>query len=329
MTPDGSIVVGYTVGVPSADGFRWTAAGGLERIGGVGAYAISRDGKTIVGSTRRDQYFREIAAIWEGGTKWRELGGVPGGRPDPLTGLLSTPYDVSGDGSVIVGLAYDENFKAVGFRWEEKTGMVNLGPFGLGSQQSALAVSADGKVVVGRDRDLNNSVTPAGYRGYVYFDGQMHPLHAFGWAGEARATNGVGSIIVGQGQPASTASSVTGGGTTYLYTAWDGRFQELGAVWPGMPGSNLEEYSSRPYRVSDDGSVVVGETGGAFTQFAMIWTAGTGMVYMHDYLTRSGVTAHQGWTLSGAYYVSPDGRLVAGFGTNPQGIPDSWIVTLR
>ena len=65
MSADRTIVVGQTIGLPLTDGFRWTAAGGLERIGGTGAYSISRDGKTIVGSVR-DQNLREVAAIWQG-----------------------------------------------------------------------------------------------------------------------------------------------------------------------------------------------------------------------------------------------------------------------
>ena len=325
MSADGSIIVGeFGPGMP--DGFRWTATGGLERIGGVTTAAISRDGKVIVGSVR-DQLLRQVAAIWQSGRNWRQLGGVPGGRPDLLTGILSTAYDVSGDGSVIVGLAYDEGFRPVGFRWEEKTGMVNIGPQGLGFQQSALSVSADGKNVVGFDKDKYNIIISNQYRGFVYYSGQLHLLHPWGWVGEARKTNDVGSIIVGRGPLGYAAPALAG--TTYRYTAWDGRFEDLGAVWPGMPGINLDEYVSLPRGMSDDGSIVAGETGGVNTQFAMIWTPETRMVYMHDYLTSKGVTTHQGWVLTSAWYVSPDGRVVAGHGLDPRGVPDSWIVTLR
>ena len=113
-----------------------------------------------------------------------------------------------------------------------------------------------------------------------------------------------------------------------MFTAWDGNFQDLGAVWIGSPGINLEEYQSKPFGVSDYGTVVVGETGGVNTEFAMIWTPETGMLYLHDYLTRNGVTAHQNWVLSEASYVSPNGLVIAGIGKNPQGITESWIVTL-
>ena len=325
ISADRTIIVGQMIGLPLTDGFRWTAAGGLERIGGTGAYGISRDGRTIVGSVR-DQNLREIAAIWQGGTTWRQLGGVPGGRPDPIKGILSTANSVSADGSVIVGLAYDENLRAVGFRWTEATGMVNLGPSGKGDQQTALAVSANGSVIVGRDKDSRNLVTPGGFRGYVHYDGELHLLHAFGWAGAALRTNHDGSIIVGEGPPIN--ASAAHGGTMYRYTAWDGRFYDLGAVWPGIPLNNVEEYQSRPYGLSDDGSIVAGETGGVNTTYAMIWTEESGAVYLHEYLTSKGVTAHQGWYLQAVYYVSPDGKVLAGYGTNPRNVPESWIVTL-
>src|ERR1051325_3901785 len=53
MSADGSVAVGNYGGGSNADGFRWTAAGGVELIGLQGGFLnplISRDGTTIVGS---------------------------------------------------------------------------------------------------------------------------------------------------------------------------------------------------------------------------------------------------------------------------------------
>jgi hypothetical protein len=38
------------------------------------------------------------------------------------------------------------------------------------------------------------------------------------------------------------------------------------------------------------------------------------MISMSDYLTQAGVTDHRGWLLLRAVYVSPDGRVIAGYG---------------
>jgi hypothetical protein len=175
---------------------------------------------------------------------------------------------------------------------------------------------------VGFDKDNTALSVPNAWRGFVHYDGGLHLIHAFGSAGEATKTNDVGSTIVGQGPPLGKS------GTTYMYTAWDGKFEDLGAVWPGSPGINIQEYQSKPFGVSDDASVVVGETGAVDGRYAMIWTRETGMLYMREYLARNGVTAHQNWILTESRYVSPNGKVIAGNGRNPQGLPESWIVTL-
>ena len=107
MSADGSVVVGILLGtstVPNPTGnqaFRWTAAGGAETIGGhMDTVSISRDGRTIVGAALDAQGIKN-AAVWQGGTNWKLLGGVPGGVPQEL--VLSVAYGVSGDGSVVVG----------------------------------------------------------------------------------------------------------------------------------------------------------------------------------------------------------------------------------
>ena len=117
---------------------------------------------------------------------------------------------------------------------------------------------------------------------------------------------------------------------TYLYTAWDGRYQDLGAVFYSelSPADALREYTSVPNGVSDDGGVVVGRTG-VNLQSAYVWTPATGMLRVSEYLTNTGVKDHLGWQLTVAQYVSPDGKRIAGTGFDPQLVAYSWIVSLR
>jgi len=68
-------------------------------------------------------------AIWQGGTNWKLLRGVPGGVPQGS--VLSQDYGVSGDGSVVVGIAYLPSSRQLGtefhgFRWDAVSGMVTL-----------------------------------------------------------------------------------------------------------------------------------------------------------------------------------------------------------
>ena len=55
------------------------------------------------------------------------------------------------------------------------------------------------------------------------------------------------------------------------------------------------------------------------------------MVSMKDYLAYADVTAHLTWNLKRAHWVSPDGRVVIGYGQKAGGGPRirSWIATLR
>src|SRR4051794_5641052 len=97
ISGDGTIVVGsYSQGGAA---WRWTEAGGLERLGGrapaVSEVRISRDGRTIVYADT-DQAGFVSTAIWQGGQNWRTLGGVPAGAPGGYDDkALSVGYGVS------------------------------------------------------------------------------------------------------------------------------------------------------------------------------------------------------------------------------------------
>jgi probable HAF family extracellular repeat protein len=329
MSADGTVVVGMFVAGPKANtAFRWTAAGGLEEIGGnMDTVRISRDAKTIVGSTLDSQGIRN-AAIWMGGKNWRVLGGVPGGVPGEISagGSLSQALGVSADGSVIVGSANVASQLVHAFRWDALNGMVDLGTMVRNESSYATGVSANGKAIVGWTGNPGVAVHVGDTRsGVVFVDGIARLLHSYGWAGTAYATNDVGSTIVGRYHP-SDASSTTETSTTWRWSAWDGKLEDLGAV-PLKPGVNRSEYTSQPYGLSDTGDVVVGVSG-AFQRSAAMWTPATAMVSVADFLTANGVTSHRGWDLRLANYVSPNGKTIAGTGFNPQAIAESWIVTL-
>jgi probable HAF family extracellular repeat protein len=337
MSADGSVIVGFYDSPTDTTAFRWTASGGIELIGVPRMFSdvrIARDGKTIIG-TVPDSRGCATAAVWQGGTTWKLLDSFPGVVPSE-TNMCSNATAVSGDGSVIVGAASVSRTKVVAFRWDATNGMRNLGTFddGDNSVSRPYAVSADGRTIVGWDYKEGfrppgaAGVAMNGRRGAIWWDGKQRLVHAFGWAGEAWATNHEGSIIVGQFHPIDQFNNLSGA-STYKYTAWDGHFEDLGAVFVPI-GGDQRNYISQPFAMSDDGSVIVGEAGW-LEKRAMIWTQTTGMVYMSDFLTGIGVNDHVGWTLLKAHYVSPDGRTIAGFGQRPGGGPSirSWILTLR
>jgi uncharacterized membrane protein len=318
ISGDGSVVVGSRTpqGGPL---FRWTAAEGVVNIGGFGQLArISRDGRTIV-STAKGPDGVVSAAIWQGGTSWRVLGGLPGQKP--LDNKLSTAYSVSGDGSIIVGLLYTSPAHA--FRWDAVNGMVDLGSI-HGRNSRANWISADGHVIVGWDEDptQQTGLFYDVWRGAIWWSGIESLIHPFGWIGPAEATNGSGSIIVGRGHPAAPRHA-------YMYTAWNGQVEDLGALDRGLtPGAQRENDTSGAFAVSDDPSIVVGESG-LTPPAAFIWTPQEGMVSLLDYLKERGATGLDRWWLLGAGSIAPDGKTVAGTGINPDGDVEGWVAILE
>lgn len=195
VSGDGEIVVGNY----SGEAYRWTAQGGMQGLGGLydnndsAANAISTDGLVIVGSGSTGMINFPTEAF-----HWTTLQGMQGlGFLDTSESNWSYAYDVSVDGSVVVGYChhriptvdeYDEAFiwtlsngmtrigmgKAyavsddgeviigisageIVFRWTDETGMVDLGYSG-----TVADISANGSIIVG------SSFSPSGSRAYVW-----------------------------------------------------------------------------------------------------------------------------------------------------------------
>ena len=145
----------------------------------------------------------EEAAIWTGGKSWRLLGSV---RPNaqPCDALLSSAFGTNDDGRVVVGLAWDGCSYARAFRWEEATGMVDLGSLS-GASTRANGVSGDGRVVVGWE-------APTGFReGAKWVDGRQELI---------KGPTGIG----GRGLYAPTATAPSSPGRTATRpTPWAAR----------------------------------------------------------------------------------------------------------
>ena len=100
----------------------------------------------------------------------------------------------SPDASVIVGLGWNGCSYAHGFRWQEATGMADLGTSVPDRSTRANAVSEEGRVIVG----WQDAAT--GFRqGARWVDGRQELFTGpHGAVGEAHGTNADGSLVVGQ-----------------------------------------------------------------------------------------------------------------------------------
>ena len=290
----------------SGGAFHWMPTAGAEAIGGTQGIAISRDGKTVVGRAL-DPNGKENAALWQGGAEWRLLGSFTSDA-QPCDLLLSGAFGASDDGNVVVGLGWNGCRHAHAFRWEESTGMVDLGSSNSRSTR-ANNVSGDGRVVVGWQEH------ETGFRqGAKWVNGVQELFRGpSGFVGEAFAANRDGSFIVGTNcDPANSLGPATG---------WS--WTPAGGI-TCFPVERPRSLRDLPYSVfmmatSDDGRVIGGAFSFGLDSEALIWLDGQ-VHFLRDYLRENGVPdAFPDWVNSGFVLgVTSDGRTLVGYGAGPR-----------
>jgi probable HAF family extracellular repeat protein len=318
VSATGAVLVGTLDG---GGGFYWMPTTGVISNGGASAANVSRDGRTIVGSAADARGIQQ-AAIWQRAAEWQLLGSFgPSAAPCDLS--LSSAADTSSDGRVVVGQARNGCNLSHAFRWEESTGIVDLGSSVAGRGSSARAVSGDGKVVVGWQERADGV-----RQGARWVDGRQELVPApagsiSGFVGDANATNSDGSIVVGRicrfGNPLDQSA--------WVWTPGDGtRCLPAPSLIPSPGPAIITDAKG----LSDDGRIVGGRQGVASStdQNAVIWIDGTPS-YLKDYLQANGIPdAFQGWINTGEITdVSPDGRILVGYGA-PLGGFRGYIVVL-
>jgi probable HAF family extracellular repeat protein len=259
---------------------------------------VSADGSVIVGT------WGSQAMRWTQETGFVGLGDFPGG----LFGSWANA--VSADGSVVVGLGSIEvciphfgcGSQSVPFRWTQASGMVRLmiavPPWDL---------SADGSVIVGGSGEAVRWTQATGSVGLGDLPGGEVRSSAYGVSAD-------GSVIVGYG-------TSDAGVEAFRWTP-DSGMVGLG-ILPGYGFSSAQD-------VSSDGSLVVGSFGFEGTYAGtFIWDASHGMRNLSDVLINLGLgDSLAGWSLDFASAISADGRVIVGYGTNPDGNTEAWIARL-
>jgi probable HAF family extracellular repeat protein len=224
------------------------------------------------------------------------LGDLPGGD------FFSQAYEVSGDGSVVVGVSQTENGREA-FTWSPQDGMVSLGvPAGMRGT-SAWGVSSNGSVVAG-SLEMHPQPERTAFV-WTALDGVV-PLQgcACNEFDSATAVSGDGQYVVGR-------MFTSGGPRAYRWSMEDGALN-LG----DLPGGNTDSHANA---ISHDGSVVVGSSGTVGGYRAFRWTADSGMVDLGNF--RPGGESQ-------AIDVSSDGSIAVGYGSGAPGGQEAamWIV---
>jgi hypothetical protein len=280
VTPDGKIVVG-TLGASGGFYWNWKTDPSPTLIGGLTATAVSDDGSVIVGLiTDPVGGSSTVAARWTQATGWTSLGYLPNANTCPG---LSSAYDVSGDGSVAVGLSWD-GCKSRAFRWTAATGMQEMQVLGSGISNRATTISGNGLVMGGYAK--NTTVNEA-----VIWQPDLTGAfqHTAGTAGQIVGSDYNGSVVVG-----SLA-------TTAFYDAGAG-IQSIGPLNSG--------WASTATDVTEDGTFICGHDEQLLASDAWVWTAATGVVSLDSVAASVGITGAP--SLSKAYNMSDDGNVIVG-----------------
>ncbi len=305
VSDDGSVVVGYGNG---SEAFRWTQAGGMVGLGNlfVGfAYSIgigvSGDGSTAAGLS--------LSGNGTEAFRWTQAGGMVG-LGDLTGGIFYSDADgVSGDGSVVVGLSQStDGYEA--FRWTQAGGMVGLGDLPGGDFYSeGNDVSDDGAMVVGISESTNGT-------------------EAFRWT-QGGGMVGLGDLTGGDFYSVAFCVSSDGSVVTGRSSSANGDEAFRWTQGGGMVGlGNLfeENFDSYAFGVSGDGSLIVGRSESVVDgSEAFIWDSTNGMRSLRDILIADGVDMTD-WTLFSATAISADGTTVVGYGTNPSGNTEAYLV---
>jgi uncharacterized membrane protein len=310
MSTDGQTVIGWSsVFTPFSRTMatRWTATDGLGSLGTLPnatssiALACSADGRTVVGFSlggTQARAFRYLAG------QLVDLG-VPG-VPNPS---FTTPQSISWDGQIVGGFTYSgatkRGWRLLGFTY------TLVGPLPGGTFSDVKGVSGDGSVLVGEadQAGITRGFTWSVSTGLVSLE-----LPSGATSASARACNINGSVIVG-------ISRIGGNDTA---TVWRAGVPTL------LTALNSADRITRANSVSADGGIIAGESGGtnAGETRACVWDRNATPRKLEDLLLARSLNL-DGWTLTSANSITPDGQYFAGIGTHrlPDGITrqETWV----
>jgi hypothetical protein len=325
LSADGSVFANDIIsrlfnGEPDERGGVWSNEAGWQLPGpdppvypGSEFNALSADGSTAVGTT--DPPLIPLRAIrWTSTGGIEELGVLPGQT-------RSVGSDVSADGAVVVGVSdvppsHPSSSPYVGqiFRWTSATGMVAVGdlPAGYDDWRRLPRVSEDGSTIV----------AVAKRQGLDTYD-------VYRWASDTGLVPIISDMVDTRYVHISDDGSVvvTGGFDGLQYWTEQTGLQIL----PHLPGG----YDvSAPLGASADGSVIFEYSVKAApsTEFEVgFWTSDGSLKSLHQVFQEQGLgPSFAGWQFARSvnYFLSADGRVLAGTGINPSGANEAFVAYL-
>ncbi len=287
LTPDGSIVCG-TSGSGSFI-WHWKQDPAPTLIAGGRMKAISDDGTVACGDIYDSVIGADVAAIWTQAGGWLSLGWLPSAASCPSR---SNAYDISGDGSTIVGLSWFGGCDGRGFRWTAATGMQELEGLANGHNRCS-TISSDGSTLGGFAQGTF-SRTPA-----------FWSPNTSGAVVDANLQGEVYSFTSNGGLSVGTLYFSGGYYSAFVRNQQTGFATNLGKLHPSG-------WAAAASGISEDANTIVGFDYVSLSRQAWVWTSIDGMISLNTRLTALGLNGAPPLQVCTA--VSDDGRIVVGAG---------------
>jgi probable HAF family extracellular repeat protein len=297
ISPDGSVVVGGSVDSSGAnEGFRWTA-GTMSGLGFPGCASNCQAGASGVNQQGIISGFvgsgaPSLAYSWTNGV------GTPLGLLPGVTTSIANA--IAAQANVVVGTGQSN----VAIVWRNGLATALL-PLSMFPSSGGDGVSGNGQVVVGISSDPQCAFCA---RAVMWEGTTVSPL---GYLGEfdtfsaALAANADGSVILG-------------------YSG--GQFPPSITPVRWVNGAPLSLGDLDPYAIDATGLVVAGGSPSNAVPGAIRWTSADGEQSIQMLLTAAGVDT-TGWIFQRAT-VNGNGRVFAGYGTDPNGNNQAFIARL-
>lgn len=317
ITPDGRLAVFEDFSTPGATMvvFYDTVTGVAKEMTDVGD--PSRALATGISSTRRLTALHggEIlhAGVWTEQDDWLDLGSP---HAAGCGGDIAGGFDISADGEVVVGLAWN-GCSAAAFRWTDGA-FTNLDVLGTPSSGStnppnnrASVISDDGTVMAGFAQNGNIDRSAAVWN-----------------------ADGTGFMLDPSNvdAPSEILSISADGKTLAGVRGWDGIIwtEGTGIVVMSRLESSLPSDPMYPNAISADGGLVFGGVGDPWwgVQTAFLWTAQDGMTALTEVAIAAGVTLPEGTMFNNVLGASADGTVLIGTAMDAEFLPRTFVLRL-